>query len=245
VNDVSTSGARPTPDPLFPLLNNSGAEREDRIAVRNLFELLAWLIAASGGLYMLNYTLLGQYRSEGPGMHPLSFFFFTLAFFALNARQFTLFPATLLRLEPQLSRALVIALALFVVLRLAESAWGRPFAALTLIGGDAFGTTAYASWGTALGILLLFSMATFCPKLAPKTLATLSYLLFWSLVLTCLHTLLHWTELAQGGFLLPSLSGTSAFALLCLALVFLPRSAVWDTLFDPRTPQSTYVACPH
>lgn len=228
--------------------NKAGAQRpaveaQDRLAFSSFYELAAWLVATSGGLYSLHYVLTLQFTGEGVGMHPLSFVFFLLAFLSLNARHLRLFPAFVRAREPLLSRLTTVSLAAFVVLRLGEAVVGRPFGGLTLIAGDGFGTTAHASWPTAVGILLLFSMATYCPKPVPRVLRVTSYLVFWTIVLLCIHQMLHWTGMSQGGgFSLPGVSGQSAFALLCLAGVVLPHIAVWGTLFDTRTHRSNLLS---
>ena len=218
-------------------------EAHDGLAFSSFYEMMAWLVAASGGLYSAQYMLTRQFSGEGPGMHPLSFVFFALAFISLNCRHFRLFPAFIRARELLLSRLITVLLAAFIVLRLAEAVVGSPIGVLTLIGGDAFGSTGYSSWPTALCILLLFSMATYCPKPAPRVLRLTSYLLFWFTVLFCVHQMLHWTGMSQGGsFRLAGVSGPSAFALLCLAGVVLPHSAVWDILFDTRTHRSNLLS---
>lgn len=216
-------------------------DNRDRLAFKNFFEVAAWLFATSGGLYVLHYTWTLQYTEVRGGLHPASFAFFSFAFIALNLRYFQLFPDSMRKVEPLLSRALAVVLCAFITLRIIESVAGIPFSFLSLPFGDAFSGGTYAPWGTASGILIMFGIATFVPGKPRPLLFWMSYSAYWLIVTLCLHRLMHVGGMGTAGFRgfsLPGVSALSAISLLCLAGVVLPRSPFWEALFDKRTLRS-------
>ncbi|MCR9109689.1 MAG: EAL domain-containing protein [Rhodobacteraceae bacterium] len=210
----------------------------DQLAFKNLFEVVAWLIATSGCLYTLHYTVTRQFTDVGPGMYPASFLLLCVSFIALNLRYFRLAPQSVRAIEPSLSRALLAVLCIVITLRVVEGVAGVPLPMISFLLGDPFSGGAYTSWGTATGILLLFAIATLIPDQPRPGFFWVSYAAYWLVMVLCAHQLLHWSGMGVLGFELPGVSTQSAIALLCLAGVVLPRSPFWPALFDTRTPRS-------
>lgn len=216
-------------------------ERPDQINTRKQYQLVVWLGAITWGLYILHYVFTQQFFNAGTGMHPLSFLFFSLAFIAAAFQSYSFRSQALLQWEPKLRRALAGVLVVFVGLRLIEQALGHPIEALAWIAGDAYGATGYASWGTALSILALLSIASFHAKPVPKALFFTSYAIFWAIVLIFIDYMLQWLGVGQAHAFLPGGSGESVVSILFLAAVVFPRSPIWDSLFDARTSRSTSI----